>query len=140
MKTKLLLLTIMLTIGVYVTKAQQITETIITYCAWALEDFNFIKSYEFENIKKDEKGEYSYVFSKGNTYRIVICDNEVRGSRMVITLTDKNHQIIATNKNGNKYYPVITYPCSATGVYYIEYLFEGAKAKYAVNILGFTKQ
>jgi hypothetical protein len=141
MKTKFLLfLPMILTIGIYSAKAQCINETFITYCAYALDDFNFIKSYEFENKKKGEKGEYSYLFSKGYTYRIVICDNEVRGSRMVITLYDKNHRVIVSNKHSNKYYHVITYPCSATGLYYVKYMFEGSRAKCAVNILGFAKQ
>lgn len=120
--------------------AQCSSEAFMDKCASVLEEFNFIKSYEFEN-KKSNKGEYSYVFSKGSAYRIVICDEGISGNRLIVTLYDRNHKKIVSSydKRTKKHYPTLTYPCSATGVYYIAYEFEGSKARCAVNILGFSK-
>jgi hypothetical protein len=109
-------------------------------CAELLDEFNFIKAYDFENDKGG--GSYSYVFSKGSMYKIIICDENIEGNRMVIKLLDRNRRMIASNYSARskKYYPSIKYPCSATGVYYIEYSFEGGKASCGMNILGFSKQ
>ena len=120
--------------------AQCSSESFMDKCSSALDEFNYIKSYDFDN-KKSSKGEYSYVFSKGSMYRIIICDENIEGNRLIVTLYDRNHKKIVSNydKRSKKYYPSLTYPCSATGVYYVEYEFEGSKARCAVNILGFSK-
>lgn len=123
------------------TNAQCSSDAFMDNCSSALEDFNFIKSFEFENPKGGAKNEYSYVFSKGSTYRIVVCDENIANEKMIVTLYDRNHKMIATNylKSSKKVFPSLTYPCSATGVYYIEYSFQGNKAKCGINILGFSK-
>ncbi len=121
--------------------AQCSSDAFMDNCSNALDDFNFIKSFEYTNPKGGAKAEYSYVFSKGSTYRIVVCDENIAGNKMVISLYDRNHKLIASNfdKASKKVFPALTYPCSATGVYYIEYSFQGDKAKCGINILGFTK-
>ena len=121
--------------------AQCSSDAFMDNCSSALEDFNFIKSFEYANPKGGAKAEYSYVFSKGSTYRIVVCDENLAGNKMIISLYDRNHKLIASNfdKASKKVFPALTYPCSATGVYYIEYSFQGDKAKCGINILGFTK-
>ncbi len=124
-----------------ITNAQCSSDAFMDNCSSALEDFNFIKSFEYSNAKGGAKGEYSYVFSKGTNYRIVVCDENIAGNKMIISLYDRNHKLIASNfdKASKKVFPVLTYPCSATGVYYIEYSFQGDKAKCGINILGFSK-
>jgi hypothetical protein len=124
-----------------IASAQCSSDAFMDNCSSALDDFNFIKSFEYVNPKGGAKNEYSYVFSKGSTYRIVVCDENIAGNRMIISLYDRNHKLIASNfdKASKKVFPALTYPCSATGVYYIEYSFQGDKAKCGINILGFTK-
>lgn len=134
-----LLLACILVTGVV--SAQCSSDAFMDNCSNALDDFNFIKSFEYSNPKGGAKAEYSYVFSKGSTYRIVVCDENIAGNKMIISLYDRNHKLIASNfdKASKKVFPALTYPCSATGVYYIEYSFQGDKAKCGINILGFTK-
>jgi len=123
------------------TNAQCISESFMNKCSAELDEFNFIKSYELENKKEDAK-EYSYVFSKGSTYRIIICDENEEGSRLIITLFDRNKKKIASNYDAKskKYFSAIIYHCSATGIYFVKYEYESKKSKCAVNILGFSKQ
>ena len=136
-----IILSLGLTFSAGFSYAQCSSDAFMDNCSSALEDFNFIKSFEFENSKGGAKNEYSYVFSKGSTYRIVVCDENIANEKMIVTLYDRNHKLIATNylKASKKVFPSLTYPCSATGVYYIEYSFQGNKAKCGINILGFSK-
>lgn len=105
----------------------------------ALGDFTFIKAFNVETKKSDEKNEISYVFSKGSNYRIVICDQNSDGNKMVVNLYDRNKKLIVSNylKRSKKFFPTINYTCVATGVYYVESYFENGKSGCGVNILGF---
>ena len=105
----------------------------------ALGDFTFIKAFNVEINKADEKNEFSYVFSKGSNYRIVICDQNGEGNKMVVNFYDRNKKLIASNymKSSKKFFPTLNYTCSATGVYYVESYFENGKSGCGVDILGF---
>ncbi len=140
-KWKSYFLSISLMFSVSAAHAQCSSDAFMDNCSNLLDDFTFIKSFEFSNPKGGVKNEYSYVFSKGSSYRIVICDENIANNKMVISLYDRNHKLIASNydKASKKIFPALTYPCSATGVYYIEYSFQGDKSKCGINILGFTK-
>lgn len=109
-------------------------------CASKLETYTFIKAFN-TSMKKTDVVEYSYVFSKGSTYMIIPCDQELAGSRMIVNLYDRNHQIIASsyNEKTKTFYPDLQYPCSATGVYYMEVTFEGSKGGCGICLLGFKK-
>jgi hypothetical protein len=116
-------------------------EELLKKNAVALDDYVFIKSFNVETHKVEEKVEYSYVLSRGITYRIVICDEDEKGKKMIVNLLDRNKKMIATNyvKANKKFYWTLNYTCSATGVYYVEASFEGGKKGCGLNILGFKK-
>ena len=122
--------------------SQCATDAFMDKCAGNLGSFTFIKSMNVELGKgKELQAEQSYVFSKGSNYMLIVCDENVSGNKMIVNLYDRNHKLIASsyNKSTKKHYPSFTYPCSATGVYYIESVFENDKGGCGVNILGFTK-
>ena len=93
-----------------IANAQCSSDAFMDNCSSALDDFNFIKSFEYANPKGGAKNEYSYVFSKGSTYRIVVCDENIAGNKMVISLYDRNHKLIASNfdKASKKVFPALT--------------------------------
>jgi hypothetical protein len=105
----------------------------------ALGDYTFIKAFNVEVDKPGDKSEFSYVFSKGSNYRIVIGDMNGDGNKMVVNLYDRNKKLIASNylKSSKKFFPSLNYACSATGVYYVEAFFENSKSGCGINILGF---
>jgi hypothetical protein len=105
----------------------------------ALGDYTFIKVFNVQIDKMDAKSEFSYVFSKGSNYRIVIGDLNEQGNKMVVNFYDRNRKLVASNyvKSTRKFYPSINYTCSATGVYYVEASFENGKTGCGINILGF---
>ena len=109
-------------------------------CASKLESFTFIKAFN-SSMTKAGKEEFSYVFSKGSNYLIIVCDQNKPGERLIISLYDRNRKLIASTYNSatKTYYPDLLYPCTATGVYYLEAKLEGSKGGCGVTILGFMK-
>jgi hypothetical protein len=116
------------------------SDAFLDNCASKLDSYTFVKAFN-TTMKKTDVTEYSYVFSKGSTYIIVGCDQEIDGSRMIVNLYDRNHKIIAStyNKQKKTFYPDLVYPCSATGVYYMEVTFQGKDGGCGVCLLGFKK-
>ncbi len=143
MKTKRTMVALMLTILFTSTSFKSApdcgSDEFLDKFAPALGDYTFIKAFNVDLKKTDEKNEFSYVFSKGSNYKIVIGDQNVQGNRMVVNFYDRNKKLIASNylKSSKKFFPTLSYACSATGVYYVESYFEDGKKGCGVNILGF---
>lgn len=117
------------------------SDAFMNSCAPSLEDYVFIKTFPIESSKQGAKTEYSYVLSRGSSYRIVICDKGETGSKMIINLLDRDKKKITSNylKSSKKFFSLLNYTCAATGVYYIEAFFEDEKKGCGLNILGFKK-
>ncbi|SRR5690606_17663220 len=105
-------------------RAQCNAETLSTQCIPKLASgFNFLKSYKVEKSGK-EYVEYSYVFTKGTQYMINICASDQDADGIVVTLYDSKRNKVASNKDGDRYFNAIAYPCNSTGIYYIQYTFD----------------
>jgi hypothetical protein len=102
--------------------------------------FNFLKSYKIdgEGGAKD-KVEYSYVFTKGTQYMINLCAAGSATDGIVVSLFDSNRNKVASSKFNGQFLNAIAYPCNATGIYYIQYTFDGAGAKCGGSALGFKR-
>ncbi len=128
--------------GTAAATAQCESDEFLDKCASTLDRYTFVKAFNLSSeSSRSRTSEFSYVFSKGSSYLIVICDQEIRGRRMVLNLYDRNHSLIASsyNKKTKKHYPDLLYPCPATGVYHMEAVFEGSGPSCGVVILGFDK-
>jgi hypothetical protein len=102
--------------------------------------FNFLKSYKVdgEGGAKD-KVEYSYVFTKGTQYMINVCASKEPTDGIVVTLFDSGRNKVASSKVGGQFISAIAYPCNATGIYYIQYTFDGSTAHCGGSALGFKR-
>lgn len=123
-------------------KAQCDSDAFLDKCAQNLGTYNYIKSFvATAGSRKKDASEYKYVFSKGSRYIMIACPENEDDSRMIISLYDRNHNLLACNydESADKYYTELQYPCSATGVYYVKAKMEGAKRACGLCILGFTK-
>jgi hypothetical protein len=102
--------------------------------------FNFLKSYKIdgENGSRD-KVEYSYVFTKGTQYMINICANGQSPDGIVVTLFDGGRNRVASSKINGQFISAIAYPCNATGIYYIQYTFDGSASHCGGSALGFKR-
>jgi len=143
MKQLILLLTLALSFSPG--RAQCDSDAFMDKCAGNLGGSIFIKSLVMKSGEATEAKPnlFSYVFSKGSTYNLVVCDQNTSGNKLIVTLLDRNKKEIVSNynKKTKKFYPSLDYPCGATGVYYIESHFESDKSgTCGVAILGFTKQ
>jgi hypothetical protein len=122
--------------------AQCDTDAFLDKCAQNLGSYNYIKSFvATSGSRRKDAPEYRYVFSKGSKYIMIACPENENESRMVISLYDRDHNLLACNydENSDKYYTELQYPCSATGVYYVKAKMEGSKKACGLCILGFTK-
>lgn len=100
--------------------------------------FNFLKSYKVDGEVKD-KVEYSYVFTKGTQYMINLCANGAATDGIVVSLFDSGRNKVATSKINGQFITAIAYPCNATGIYYIQYTFDGSASKCGGSALGFKR-
>lgn len=102
--------------------------------------FNFLKSYKIDGeAAAKEKIEYSYVFTKGTQYMINLCATGTATDGLVVSLFDSNRNKVATSKVNGEFISAIAYPCNATGIYYIQYTFDGSAAKCGGSALGFKR-
>jgi hypothetical protein len=102
--------------------------------------FNFLKSYKVDGEGgSKEKVEYSYVFTKGTQYMINLCTNGANTDGIIVTLYDSERNKVASSKINGQFISAIAYPCSATGIYYIQYTFDGSLGKCGGSALGFKR-
>jgi hypothetical protein len=101
--------------------------------------FNFLKSYKIDGEGGKEKVEYSYVFTKGTQYMINLCADGQATDGIVVSLFDSGRNKVATSKINGQFISAIAYPCNATGIYYIQYTFDGSTAKCGGSALGFKR-
>lgn len=121
--------------------AQCEDETFVDNCASLLDTYVYIKTFNIEHSKQSQESEYSYVFCKGASYVITVCDPKSGDDKLIVELYDKEKKFVASNYNSktNKFYPKIGYPCSATGVYYMKYKFKSGKPACGISMIGFKK-
>jgi hypothetical protein len=100
--------------------------------------FNFLKSYKIEKGGK-EYVEYSYVFTKGTQYMINICSPGTATDGIVVSLFDSNRNKVASSKINGQFIQAIAYPCNTTGIYYIQYTFDGSTSYCGGSALGFKR-
>ena len=100
--------------------------------------FNFLKSYKIEKGGKDYV-EYSYVFTKGTQYMINLCAPGEGTDGIVVSLFDSNRNKVATSKISGQFITAIAYPCNTTGIYYIQYSFDGSTNYCGGSALGFKR-
>ena len=114
-------------------------ETLSSQCIPKLASgFNFLKSYKIEKGGK-EYVEYSYVFTKGTQYMINICAPGQSTDGIVVSLFDSNRNKVASSKINGQFIQAIAYPCNTTGIYYIQYTFDGSTSYCGGSALGFKR-
>jgi hypothetical protein len=102
--------------------------------------FNFLKSYKVDGVGgAKDKVEYSYVFTKGTQYMINICAPAQPTDGIIVSLYDSNRNKVASSKFNGQYLAAIAYPCNATGIYYIQYTFDGSASYCGGSALGFKR-
>jgi hypothetical protein len=102
--------------------------------------FNFLKSYKVDGAGgTKDKVEYSYVFTKGTQYMINLCAAGAATDGIIVTIFDSGRNKVASSKINGQFISAIAYPCNATGIYYIQYTFDGSAGKCGGSALGFKR-
>lgn len=100
--------------------------------------YNFLKSYKIEGEPDLEKIEFSYVLTRGTSYILTLKDrNQSMGT--IVTLFDTQRNKIASNKIGRETVSALSFPCNATGIYYIQYTFDPGSNRCGGAALGFKR-
>ena len=100
--------------------------------------YNFLKSYKIDGEPDLEKIEFSYVLTRGTSYILTLRDrNNALGT--VVTLFDSQRNKVATNKIGSQLASALSFPCNATGIYYIQYTFDPGYRRCGGAALGFKR-
>jgi len=100
--------------------------------------YNFLKSYKISGEADLEKVEFSYVLMKGTNYMLTINDlNKPIGT--LVTLYDQKRNRIASSKIGSEMVTAISFPCNATGIYYIQYTFNPGVGRCGGAALAFKR-
>ncbi len=119
--------------------AEKYTEKIISTLP---DGATFLKSYKIdgEGGKKD-KIEFTYIFRQNSTYIINISNKDPELKGIVLNLYDANRNLIGSSYDAGsiKFRPGLGYTCSATGVYYLTFSFEGSKDYCAAAVLVLKK-
>lgn len=134
---------LMLTVFPANSPSQCESDDFLDKCASNLGTYNYIKTFTaYSHPKRKNSPENLYVFSKGSIYKMIACLNDPEAGKMVISLYDRNHNLIASTYDevNQRYYNELQYPCLATGVYYIKTSYEGQRNGCGMCILGFTKE
>ena len=120
-------------------------EDFLDDCAAGIGDFKFLKAYKIK-VKGSKSGtapmiEYKSMFSKGKSYLINACTGSESSGKLLVSLYDRNHKMISSNynKKTKEYFPGIAYRCSATGLYYISYTFQGDQSGCGISVIGFKQ-
>jgi hypothetical protein len=115
------------------------TEELANTCITKLTSgFNFLKSHKINGEGDLVKMEYSYAFAKGTQYMLTLCEQKPNTS-IIATIFDAKRNKIASNKIDGKIVSSIAFPCNATGIYYIQYSFEGSSSRCGGSVLGFKR-
>ena len=122
-------------------QAQCNTDGFTEQCLSSLESgFTFLKSFKVDGQGgSKDKVEFSYVFSKDTEYYINICTGSSSVDGIKVTLYDSNRKMVGTNFANGKFFGAVKYPCSATGIYYITFTFEGSSSHCGGSVLGFKR-
>lgn len=100
--------------------------------------FAYLKSYELYKVEED----HSFIFSKGVNYMLISASVQATESKIEIRLLDKNRKLLFSNYNKKKdqYFKVI-YPCTYTGIHYIQFVnHEGKNKTCGAGLLAFKRE
>ena len=70
---------------------------------------------------------------------INICAAPQPTDGIIVSLYDSNRNKVATSKVNGQYISAIAYPCNTTGIYYIQYTFDGSTTYCGGSALGFKR-
>ncbi|MCI5056093.1 MAG: hypothetical protein MRY83_08295 [Flavobacteriales bacterium] len=109
-------------------------------CTGVSDNYTLTKSLDFNNSMfkyGGEQLEYKYMFTKGSTYLISICPDDMGHDNLVVEVYNRNKNLVASSfvKSRNKFYKKIFFPCSASGSYYLRYYYKNKKPSCAVSVV-----
>ncbi|MCG8476385.1 MAG: hypothetical protein MI784_13035 [Cytophagales bacterium] len=81
-----------------------------------------MKTFDISALSEGKKSvQYVQVFSKGKKYMLNMCGKEGMPEGLTLSLYNSKRKLLGTNVINGKHQTKVTFPCSATGLYYLVY-------------------
>jgi hypothetical protein len=114
-------------------------------CTNVGEHYTLTKSLDFNSGMfkyGGEKLEYKYMFTKGSTYLISLCNDDLGHNNLVVEVYNRNKRLVASSyvKSRDKHYKKIFFPCSASGTYYLKYYYKNNKPSCGISVVAVRNQ
>ncbi len=102
--------------------------------------YTFLKAYPVDGRQGQRKCLiYSYIFSKNSVYTIRMKNSSPKNIGLIVKVLDSRKRIKVSSYARGKYYAGLNYKCSATGIYYIKFCFDGKGDYCAGGVLAFKR-
>jgi hypothetical protein len=103
--------------------------------------YRLSKSYRIERTCKgcNNFRNYTVIMTKGNTYTLMIVSSEGGAETIIANFKEISGAVIASNydENKGKYYTSITFQCTKTASYYLNFLPKDSKTSCGMAFLAF---
>jgi hypothetical protein len=90
------------------------------HCIETIGGFVFLKKYSINGLDKPNV-EFSYVLTKGTSYLINLCSKDCYSNDMLVSIFDRQRNLVSTNSLDKKLTNSIRLQCNASGIYYMRY-------------------
>ncbi|OJJ16485.1 hypothetical protein BKI52_34000 [marine bacterium AO1-C] len=102
--------------------------------------YTFLKAYPIDGRQGQRKlVRFSYIFSKNSTYTIRIKNSSPKNEGLIVKVLDSRKKVKVSSYARGRYYSGLNYKCSATGIYYITFQFDGKGDYCAGGVLAFKR-
>jgi len=105
-----------------------------------MQGFMYEKSYRVDG--RDGRArtvEYSCILSKDTNYSFTMSSKDGGANGMIFSLLDAQRNQVATNYYNNKFFTGIQYKCSATNIYYMNFVFKESQSHCGAAVLAFRR-
>ena len=102
--------------------------------------FTFLKAYPVDGRQGARRiVKYSYIFSKNSTYTIRLKNSSPKNIGVIVSIMNSRRRKVVSSYARGRYYGGLNYKCSATGIYYITFQFDGKGDYCAGGVLAFKR-
>jgi len=102
--------------------------------------FTFLKAYPVDGRQGQRKFiKYSYIFSKNSTYTVRLKNSNPKNVGFIVSIMNSRRKKIVSSYARGRYYGGLNYKCSATGIYYITFQFDGKGDYCGGGVLAFKR-
>jgi len=86
-----------------------------------------------------EGKKFTYIFTQGTNYLITLANEDVHSKGFYLSIYDFNDKLVSTSRVNEKFYSALQFNCKGTGVYKLQFGFDGTQEHCAAAVLGMKR-